>query len=112
HGVDVARPSWLHARRAVGFFDADMRICGIGWRLCARERLQLSWQGQRLRKLDNLYGLGWIRLEHGRPWGVVITDFLRPPARAGGERHGGQQWESEWRNTHQPSSLDQLKAWT
>ena len=109
----VARARGLHSRRPIGLLHPHMRIGRIGRRLRSWKRLQLARQGQGLRDLDDLNGFGRIGLQHGLPWRVVVLDFRGlPGSRAGGERDRGEQGGRKQLNTHQPSSLDQLKAWT
>ena len=91
NGVDEAIPIWLHARGGVGAFDAHFRVRRL-WRLFpARQRLQLAWQGQWRRLLDDLDRQRRIGGEL-RGYGAVVIDVGRNKAvGAAAERGDGQQ---------------------
>ena len=112
-GVDIAGAGRLHARLAVCLVDARVGIgrvarCGPG----AGNGLELARQRQKLRQFHDLHGLGRIGLQHRLPRRVIVGDRRRLPGRAGTERGGGEQKGCERQGAHQPSSLDQLRAWT
>ena len=112
--VEVTRARRLHTRFAIGLVDARARIGGLGrLGLRARQRLKLAGQGQELGNLDDLHRLRRIGLQHRPARRVVVGDLRRlPRRRAGAERRSRNQNDGEGREAHQPSSLDQLRAWT
>ena len=113
-GVEIARPGRLNAGRAIRLIDARVRIgcfgrCGPS----AWKRLELARQRQRLRQLDDLHGLGRIGLKHRLLRRVVVADLRRlPGGGACAERDGRKQQGCKRGDAHQPSSFDQLRAWT
>ena len=112
-GVDVAGAGRFHACRSVGLLNARSWIGGIVRRgLGAGDRLELAWQRQEFRQFDDLHRLGRIGLQHRLPRGVIVFDCGRLPGRAGAKGGAGKQKGCEVQNAHQPSSFDQLRAWT
>ena len=113
-GVEIARPCRLNARRAIRLIDARVRIGGFGRRCpSGGKRLELAGQRQRLWQLDDLHGLGRIGLKHRLLRRVVVADLGRlPGGSAGAERNGSKQQGCKRGDAHQPSSFDQLRAWT
>ena len=111
HGIEIAAAARLNAGGGVRQVDALTRIARLRRRSCARKRLELARQRQRLWEFHDLHRLRRFALQHGRPL-VVVADLRRLEGRAAGKRRGDKQDESKGLRTHQPSSFDQLMAWT
>jgi hypothetical protein len=93
HGIDVAAPARLNPGGGVCEIDTLAWIAWLGRRSCARQRLELARQRQRLRQLDHLDGLGRISLQDGGLL-VIVGDQWRLERRAAGQRRRDQQHES------------------
>ncbi len=111
HGIDITGAARLNPGCGVCEIDTLARIARLGRRSSARQRLELTRQRQRLRQLDHLDGLGRICLQDGRLL-VIVADQWRLERRAASQRCGHEQHERERLRAHQPSSFDQLMAWT
>src|SRR5262249_48803702 len=113
HGVDVAVASGLHTCRLVGLGHAVGRILWFrAQSLSAGNGLELAWKWKRLWDLHDLHRPRWFALEHCRFGFVVVANFGWPEGGAGRESDRGQQDYVQCVRAHQPSSFDQLMAWT
>ena len=73
-GIDIAGTGRLHTRLAVCLIDTRVGIgrvarCGPG----AGDRLELTWQRQKLRQFHDLHGLGRVGLQHRLPRRVIVA---------------------------------------
>ena len=114
HGVDVARARGLHARRAIGLLHPHLRIGWIGGQPSA---LEAASAGPARAKAcgssticTGLGGSGCSTACRGVS-SYLISGGFQVLEQAASETEASNGAVKEW-NAHQPSSLDQLKAWT
>ena len=110
--IEVATAARLDSGRGVCQVHPLARIARLGRRSRARKGLELAWQRQQLRDFHHLHGLGGIGLQHRRLGRIVVADLRRLEGRAAGKRRRGDEDETQRIRVHQPSSFDQLMAWT
>ena len=114
HGVDVARARRLHARRAIGLLHPRVRIGWLGGAPSAPEAASAGpASGKGLGSSTIWTGLGGSGCSTAcRGVSSYLISGGFQALEQARERDRGKQRGGKEGNTHQPSSLDQLKAWT